>query len=73
MQAFADVQEEQARLKGEDIEHEDSAGGDAEDEEDDAHSSGKKTPSLPSARFFQYVNLQKRRLISFHCSLSYES
>ena len=35
-------------------------------------SSRKKTPELLSLRLFRYVRVQKRRLISFHCSLLYE-
>ena len=79
LQAFAGVQEEQAK-----------SGSDDEDMRTRlamtpkarrmtsklkamiVDSSRKKTPELLSLRLFRYVRVQKRKLITFHCSLLYE-
>ncbi|KAL9124419.1 MAG: hypothetical protein Q9217_006247 [Psora testacea] len=70
LQAFASVQEEQAKLGSEDEEYEDSAGGDAGGEATTGKlkeliivSSRKKTPELLLLRLFRYVRVQKRRSI----------
>lgn len=70
------MQEEEAKLESEDEEYEDSAGDDTKDEPDDEQTKGndivssrKKTPELLSLRLFRYVRVQKRRLITFPCSL----